>query len=453
MANAIRISRRAMITSSLAAGLTRSRKRDAPAQQGGRAGRPNVLLILADDLGYADTGPFGSRTIKTPNLEALARQGVRFTQFYANGCVCSPTRAALMTGRYQQRCGIEYVLLPKDKGKGLSPSPGTMPRLLKNAGYATAMFGKWHLGDEPAFSPPAHGFDRFFGFLESDIDYYAHKHLNGKPDLWEGDRLVERAGYLTDLLTDEALRWIKQRRGGESEPPFFLYFAPNAPHWPFQVPGKPEDIRSPKNWDAGTRADYVAMVESLDASIGKLLAALDQQGLTANTLVIFANDNGGDRLSDNSPFFHHKFTLWEGGIRVPMIMRWPGQVPAGATCSQVGITMDLLPTILSAAGVGRPREASLDGTNLLPMAKRQADPISRTLCWRFERSKQKAVRRGRWKLINDGGFNTLLFDLEADPGERTDLAFDQPQIVTELQGALNAWEADLAKSPPPFVVK
>jgi arylsulfatase A-like enzyme len=400
--------------------------------------RPNIVLILTDDLGYADLGCFGSHDIRTPAIDGLAREGVRFTNCYSNAPVCSPTRAALMTGRYQQRFGIEYVFYgARTEGKGLSPAEPTLPRMLKSAGYETGMVGKWHLGAEDEFSPNRHGFDEFFGLRNSDHDYYSHRNLDGAPDLWDNENPVRREGYSTDLFGERAVEFIRRRRSS----PFFLYAAFNAPHWPFQPPGKPGDVRTQKTWQTGDRAGYIQMVESLDRSVGRILSALDR-----NTLVIFTNDNGGERLSDNGPNFHHKFTLWEGGIHVPAIVRWPGKVPAGTTSPRITMTMDFTATVLAAAGVKPTRP--LDGLDLLQPDRQRA------LCWRYQHDpiRQKAVRKGEWKLMQDAGYD-LLFNLHEDPGERTDLAWRHPEKVAELKKDLAAWEAEMEASKPPWVVR
>ena len=342
--------------------------------------RPNIVLLLADDLGYSDLSCYGSRDIQTPALDTLARRGLRFTHCYANAPVCSPTRAALMTGRYQQRLGIEYVFYgERTAGKGLSPEEPTLPSLLKSAGYRTGMVGKWHLGAEDEFSPNRHGFDEFYGFRNSDHDYYTHRNIDGRPDLYENDRPVQHDGYSTDLFGSRAVEFI--RRKGTT--PFFLYAAFNAPHWPFQPPGRPSDIRDKSTWQHGDRAGYVQMVRNLDSNIGRILAELP-----SNTLVIFTNDNGGERLSDNSPYFHHKFTLWEGGIRVPAIMNWPGRIVAGKTTTRPAITMDFTATILSAAGVAPSR--ALDGVDLLKPGQPRIS-FGATNTPRFDRRPSAAV--------------------------------------------------------------
>lgn len=407
--------------------------------------RPNIVLFLADDLGAADVGCYGARDIRTPQIDSLARHGVRFTQCYSNGPVCTPTRAALLTGRYQQRFGLEWALTLQDRGYGLSPEHPTLARRLKDAGYRTALFGKWHLGREPEYRPNRHGFDESFGILGGNADMYSHRNMNGEPDLYENGEPVEKDGYLTDLIADRSVDFVRRK----APDPFFLYVAFNAVHWPFQPPGRPKDVRTRATWFDGSRADYARMTESMDQAIGRVLAELDRQGLKDNTLVIFTNDNGGERLSSNAPFFHHKGTLWEGGIRVPALVRWPARIRGGKTTDQPAMSMDLGATILSAAGV-EPGGAAPDGMDLLPVLTGSSKPVDRNLFWRIDRTdrKQKAVRSGNWKYVRDGDIE-LLFDLSRDPAERNDLGYRHPETVAHLRGALADWERDLARNHPP----
>ncbi len=417
--------------------------RIVPVWEQPRSKGPNVLLIVADDLGYADLGCFGCKDIRTPNLDRLAGEGVRLTDFYASP-VCSPTRASLITGRYPQRAGFEWVIRYTEKDRGLAVTDTSLPRLLKKQGYVTGLFGKWHLGYKPEFSPNAHGFDEFFGFLAADLDYYAHKDANGDPGLYENTRLVEEKGYLTDLITERSIAFLEKNAQG----PFFLEVAYNAPHWPFQTPDTPDDKRSKKTYgpETGPRADYVRMVERLDQGVGKLLDALDAAGRKEDTLVVFFSDNGGERLSDNGPLFHMKYTLWEGGIRVPCLARWPGVLPENTVSAQPVIVMDWTASILTAAGVTPPVGQPLDGQDVLPVLARTEAPRERTFFWRLPRPNeqfgQKAVRRGKWKYVLDREVE-LLFDLEKDIGERHNLAFTHPEVVKELRKALAEWEATL----------
>jgi arylsulfatase A-like enzyme len=415
--------------------------------------RPNVILILTDDLGYADLGCFGAKDIRTPAIDQLARQGVRFTQFYSNGSVCTPTRAALMTGRYQQRVGLEWALGTAYRGYGLETKETSLPRMLKDAGYATAMYGKWHLGFEPEYGPNAHGFDDFAGLLGGNVDHYSHRAIDGSDDWYENTKPVKQDGYSTDIISDKAVEYLAKRSAAPDQP-FFLYLAYNAVHWPFQAPGRPNDVRDRRTWFDGTRADYAKMVESIDRGIAKIVATLDKSRFSSNTLILFTNDNGGERLSSNQPFFHHKQTLWEGGIRVPAIAHWSGRLPAGKICTQVAASMDFTASILGACGVKPPAGRTLDGIDIFPIARGEKPQIDRTLCWRVDRTerKQKAIRKGRYKYVNDGNVDSL-YDLERDPGERVDLGYQMQTLVAELKKDLADWEADIAKAPPRTVVK
>ena len=416
------------------------------------ANRPNIVLIITDDMGYGDLGSYGATDIRTPNLDRLAREGVRFTDFYANGTTCTPTRAGLMSGRYQQRYLVEAPL-PAGSGvagemaeRGLDASPYSLPRLLKNGGYATALVGKWHLGYQPNQSPNAHGFDWFFGLKSGYHDYWRHHDSRGQPDLWENDARVTVEGYTTDLITTKAIEFIEQN----ATRPFFVDVAYNAPHWPFQRPDTPTvavgNARFLKPADSVTssRADYVAMVERMDRGVGAILATLERKGLTRNTIVIFTNDNGGEWLSNNAPLFNRKWTTWEGGIRVPAIMRWPGRIPAGTVTPQVGVTMDLTASVLAAAKVRVPTGARPDGINLLPILERMAPVASRTLFWRStqENRVMHAVREGDMKIVVDGS-HLYLYDVRKDPGERKDLARLRTDVARRLRLKLTAWEKDV----------
>jgi arylsulfatase A-like enzyme len=415
---------------------------------------PNIVLVIMDDLGYGDVGSYGASDANTPNIDRLAREGVKFTDFYANHADCSPTRTALIAGRYQQRYGIESPLRYDDP-RHLPPSDTSLPRLLKNAGYATGLIGKWHLGVEAAAGPNRHGFDEFWGFRRGAVDYYTHNVATiaavklDAPihDLYHNEEPTTSSAYLTDEITRRAEAFIQQRASG----PFFLEVAYNATHWPYQRPDLPEGKRA---WDhyreTGTREDYIAMLERADQGIGRILDALDRLKLAENTLVMFTSDNGGEWLSRNAPLFHRKGTLWEGGIRVPLLLRWPARLAAGTTSSQVGITMDLTASILAVAGV-KPRDNYRpDGIDLIgPLQKGAA--VDRTLFWRMPPAPgaagtppvtQRAVRRGNWKYIDDRG-QYFLFDVRTDPGERHDVAQQHAGLVRELRSLVATWEADV----------
>ena len=416
--------------------------------------RANVVLFVMDDLGYGDVGSYGVADAKTPHIDRLAREGVRFTDFYANHANCSPTRTALITGRYQQRYGIESPLRHDDP-RHLLPSDTSLPRLLKNAGYATGLFGKWHLGYQAASGPNRHGFDDFWGFRRGAVDYYTHnvattaavKLESPIHDLYDNENPTKSTAYLTDEITRRAEAFLRRHAGL----PFFLEVSYNAPHWPYQRPDLPEGKRG---WDdyreSGTRADYVAMLERADQGIGRILDALDRLKLTENTLVIFTSDNGGEWLSRNAPLFHRKSSLWEGGIRVPLLMRWPRRLGAGVSSSQVGITMDLTASILAAAAVKPPSDYRPEGIDLVALLQKDA-PVDRTLFWRLPPAPnsvgtppatQRAARRENWKYLDDRG-QYFLFDLSADPGERQDVAQQHPHVMRELRALVAKWEADV----------
>jgi arylsulfatase A-like enzyme len=446
------------------------------------ATRPNVVLVIMDDVGYGDYGSYGAPDIKTPNVDSLAKDGTKLTDFYAAPS-CSPTRAALISGRYQQRYRIEVPLGtppraggpgggaatpapaapagPAAAGRGAAPGRGaaapvpasqglvatgrSLPQLLKNNGYRTALIGKWHLGYSKETSPGAHGFDYFFGLKSGLIDYYQHTDQSGNHDLYENEEHAHVQGYSTDLFTQKSIKFIEESAGT----PFFLEVAYNAAHWPFQVPDQPSVAPGNGRFvqpqeQASTRADYVKILERADQGLGQILATLEKRGLTKNTLVIFTNDNGGEWLSRNAPLFHKKQSVWEGGVRVPLLMKWPGRIPAKQTSKQVGIVMDLTATVLAATGSPVPPGAKLEGIDLLPLLQKGAKPAERTLYFRYTLAtrRQRAVRQGDWKLMIDGP-NNMLFNLAADPGERNDLAASRQDMMAKLFPLIGAWEADV----------
>jgi arylsulfatase A-like enzyme len=415
----------------------------APAAHGqpASAQRPNVVLIITDDVGYGDFGVYGATDIRTPNVDRLAREGVRLTDFYA-APTCTPTRASLITGRYQQRVGLEAALPsagPRDRG--LTPTGRSLPQLLKNNRYATGLIGKWHLGWKPEFGPNEHGFDYFFGFKSGAIDFYTHESANGTDDLFENDRPVRVDGYMTDLITAHAVRFIEQHAGEA----FFLDVSYNAAHWPFQVPDHHSVAKaianpSPLDDPAPTRRDYAAMLERADQGVGQILQTLARLGLERNTLVIFTNDNGGEWLSRNTPLFNRKGTLWEGGIRVPAIFRWPGRLPAGRLSAQPAIFMDLTASILAATRTPVPADARLEGIDLLPILEGRSPQVERSLFWRTQN--QKAVRKGDWKLLAQGEA-LFLFNLRTDISERTDASAQRMDLVRAMRPLIDAWEADV----------
>ena len=337
---------------------------------------------------------------------------------------------------------------PADYDRGLPVTGRSLPQVLKNAGYTTALIGKWHLGWKPQYSPLRHGFDYFFGFKSGFIDFYTHTSPDSPThdDLFENDSAVKVGGYMTDLITDRTVRYIERN----ARRPFFIDVAYNAPHWPYQVPDRPTVARDsgrhlgPFDDSTSTRADYAAMMERVDQGVGRILDAIDQAGLRNNTIVIFTNDNGGEWLSRNGPLFQHKMSVWEGGIRVPAIIRWPGRIPANTVSRQVGITMDLTASILAVANASLPAGTKLDGINLFPMLEGRAPLVERTLFWRAHAARQqRAVRSGEWKLITDVG-RPLLFNLKDDIGERRNVIAEQPAVARRLRDLLVAWEREVA---------
>ncbi|KAF1022889.1 MAG: Arylsulfatase [Paracidovorax wautersii] len=402
---------------------------------------PNILFILADDLGWADLGVYGQTDFDTPHLDRLAGEGVRFTQAYANSAVCSATRFALITGRYQYRLpgGLEEPLVRVADGLGLPPEHPTLPSLLKAQGYDTALIGKWHLGRPPQYGPLKSGYDSFFGNHAGAIDYFTHKPGVGEhlaPDLWEGDVPVERTGYYTQILADEATRYIEQRPAGSA--PFFLSLHFTAPHWPWEGPGDEavsRDIKDLFHADGGSLKKYAEIVQALDAAVGQVLAAVEASGQGDNTLVVFTSDNGGERFSQNWPFIGQKTELLEGGLRVPTLLRWRARL-APQVQEQVTITADWLPTLLAAAGAAPHPDYPSDGENILPILEGQAPPHPRTLYWRYKAQSQRALRDGDLKYlrIND---NEFLFDVVTDVRERANLKDRRPHDFARLKAL---WE-------------
>ena len=425
---------------------------------------PNVIMLLVDDMGYADLSCMGSKDIHTPNIDRIAAEGVKMTDFYANAPVCSPTRVAFLTGRWQQRTGIEWAIgLTSEEEKrvngelievserftmGLMPDPTSIALQLKSHGYATACYGKWHMGFKPEHNPLKHGFDEYFGIIGGQCDYYRYHYIDGMKQLYEGMEMTTAEGYITDLINQRTVGFINEHAAGG---PFFIYVPYNAVHHPYQVPDDPSQYYTAENKNDGTRTGYAKMLERIDQGVGDMLAALEKSGELDNTLLIFTNDNGGERFSDNRPLFNHKTTLWEGGIRVPCLLRWPEGLPQGKVSSQVGITMDLTATILAAAGVPLPQDPPYDGIDLLPMLRGEKPEVERTLAWRVDRTRRrmKAIRCGDWKYVQDDMVE-MLFNLRADIGEHRDLYYEQLDKVKELKAKLADWEAEVDRVPPPI---
>lgn len=408
--------------------------------------RPNIILILADDVGYGDVGCYGNETITTPNIDALAKGGVRFTDFHSNSPVCSPTRAALLTGHYQQRCGIEGVILARgSRDKGMAPEEITFAEVLKTAGYTTAILGKWHLGYQVKFNPANQGFDVFRGYVSGNVDYHSHIDPAGYEDWWHNTQKIAETGYTTDLITDHAVRFIEQHK----DEPFCLYLPHEAAHSPYQGRSDPS-CRGPNAvlnnlYDRKGRKDragaYKEMIEVMDEGIGRIVKTVKRLGLEHKTFIFFCSDNGGKLAQSNRPLRGSKRSLWEGGHRVPAIAYWPGRTKPGTVTDETTIGMDLFATIIAIAGASLPVGLKLDGVNLLPMLLEGKKLPSRTLFWRFE--EQKAVRKGPWKLLVRKNGQTL-YNLADDLGEKKDLAVADPERVKQLQAELSAWEEEVS---------
>jgi arylsulfatase A-like enzyme len=415
--------------------------RSAKAQQ-----RPNVVFILADDLGYGDLSCYGRPDYDTPELDALASQGLKFTSNYSAAPVCTPTRCAFITGRYPQRLpvGLEEPLGRASPEVGIPNGHPTIATRMRGAGYATALIGKWHLGWKPEFNPTRHGFDEFFGALSGALDYFTHvaPDAGGEsvPDLWENETRIERDGYLTDLFTDRAIDYVTRPH----DKPFFLSLHYTAPHSPWEGPDDSGVDHAGHGvgpmTDGGSLGAFAKMMLSMDANIGRLLEALDRAGLARNTVVIFTSDNGGERYSYQWPFSFQKLYLNEGGIRVPAIVRWPGVVAPNGVTDQPAITMDWTATILALAGATPDPRYSLDGESLLPTLRGEREVYERALFWRTRT--REGARIGDWKYLKDGD-DERLYDLAVDVGEKTDLKTKQPAAFTRVKGRYDAWAGEM----------
>ena len=454
------ITRRALISSALT----------VPAVLRAQRGeRPNVLVVVLDDLGCADLGYLGASDMRTPHFDALARGGVVCEQWYANAPVCAPSRASILSGRHPHRAGVP------GNGGVLRPSMPTLASVAKSAGYRTAAIGKWHLGYGPTTRPNAHAFDYFYGFLSGCVDFYSHRYYWGDPrrvnyhDLWRNnDEVFDNGIYLTERIADEAVGFIERNR----REPFLGYVAFNAPHYPMHAPDK-----YMKRFEGlgRERQTYNAMVSAVDDGLGRITTALRSNGLIENTLIWFVGDNGATTekragldqqyatAGSNGRFRGFKFSLFDGGMHVPSIVHWPARIKAGAVVREVGQSMDILPTVCAATGLKTPD--GLNGSNVLPMLTEGARTPHSELLWQTGDPKggQTAIRRGKWKLVingrthegRDGGNQPLtgddalwLSDLDADPGETRNLRKENPKLVDELATVLGRWAESMAAENP-----
>lgn len=396
---------------------------------------PNIVVILADDLGQRDMAMYGG-WVKTPHLEQMARQGMRFTDFHTNSSVCSPTRVAFLTGRYQQRAGIVDVIVgAREPDQGLRPTTPTIPRVFKDNGYATAIFGKWHVGHQDEYNPIQHGFDEYVGFLNGGSDF--HKHGAWRVGLKQQDV----PGYTTHIITDRGVDFIKRNK----EKPFFLYLSHAAVHNPYQtiedtpenrVPGEKKHAINDKN-----RARYKWMLEDLDKGVGQILDTLTEQGLAENTLVFFFSDNGAVGMSPKEfrQFRGGKFSNYEGGHRVPAIAWWPGKVKPGTTSDALVLGFDLFPTFTDIAGLTQHVPDNFDGISLKDHLIKQADVPDRDIFFGYEPKLGTAMRSGKWKMIIKNG-EVQLYDLEADIKETTNIADQHPEQVKTMQKAIEQFK-------------
>lgn len=424
--------------------------------------QPNVIFIMTDDQGYGDLSCMGSCDVHTPHIDRLAAAGVRFTCGYSGSPVCSPSRACLLTGRYPGNAGVRAILAGQRHASGLTPRVPTLAAALKSGGYDTACIGKWHLGLKEECRPNRNGFDYFFGFLAGCIDYYSHIFYHGMGgrgndpthDLWENDSEIYNNGaYFTDLVTEKSVEYIRTHAGGDK--PFFLYTAYNAPHYPLHAPEKYTQRFRHLPWD---RQMMAAMLAGVDDGIGEMLAALAQTRILEDTIIYYQSDNGPSRESRNwldgnpDPYYGsssgglkgHKYSLFEGGIRVPMLLSWQGQIPGGQVIDAPVLAADLFPTVLAAAGLSSAPYA-LDGCDILPVVTANAPSSHDMIFWEMEG--QTAVRQGKYKLVLSGVLEefaqpqdaVFLADLEADPAEAHNLAEALPALAARLKDAALAW--------------
>jgi len=398
------------------------------------AQRPNVIIILADDLGCGDISLYDGLT-KTPRIDQMAREGVWFTDFHSNSSVCSPTRVAFLTGRYQQRVGIVDVIVGPKDNKGLEPSEVTISSLMKNAGYRTAIFGKWHCGHDLRHNPTKHGFDEFIGFLNGGCDYNNHK------DWLDGTEVKEQKGYSTHIITDKSVDFIKRNKDN----PFFLYVPHQAVHNYYQIPSDPPGTRGrdiPLNGQEA-RDRYKIMLEELDKSVGRILDTIKELDLEENTFVFFFSDNGAVNLGGGPlPFRGGKFSNYEGGHRVPAVARWPGRIKAGWTSDELIVGMDLLPTVMDIVGVDISKQRKFDGISIKDHLLNQADLPDRRVFFGYEPKLGTAMRDGHWKMQTKGDVAEL-YDLSKDIKETTNVADKYPKRTEEMKAAIEKWKLEV----------
>ena len=414
----------------------------------------NFIFIVADDLGYADLGCYGGRAPVSPNLDALAAQGARFVNGYSNSPVCSPTRFALMTGRYQYwvRGASEEPMAGNARGHpelGLFPHLPTLPSMLKEKGYHTALIGKWHLGYRPHFGPEKSGYMHHFGPMSGGVSYYSHSGRAGGSDMELDGQPHDEPGYLTDLISRRAVQYVKDRAADRQ--PFLLSLHYTAPHWPWETRAQgqidPDIVKDISHLDGGNVEIYQTMIQEMDEGIGWVVDALRETGQLEDTFIVFTSDNGGERFSDNWPLVGGKMDLTEGGIRVPYIVHWPkGLAQAGFTSEQHCMTMDWTATILDIAGVQLPKGHSLDGVSMVPVLKDPSHAFERPMHWRMKHNDQRALRLGPWKYLKVNE-HEYLFNIDRDARERANQAKREPERLQAMRGAYEAWAAQVPAVP------
>ncbi len=405
------------------------------------AEKPNIILIMADDMGYGDIGCYGSKSIKTPVLDKMAADGIKFTDYHSNGAVCTPTRASLLTGNYQQRVGLEGVINAQMDKRiyGIADSEVTMAEIFQKSGYQTGIFGKWHLGYQPEFNPTHHGFNEFYGYVSGNVDYISHRDGIGIYDWWHNTDTCYDEGYVTDLITNQALKFIESNKNK----PFLLYLPHEAPHFPYQGRNDKADRLPGLNFEMlGSRSDkkqaYKEMVEIMDENIGRVLEKLKELNLDKNTFVFFCSDNGATSMGNNGALNGFKSSLWEGGHRVPAIAWYPGKIKPGKIADDPVISMDVLPTLLNVAGISN--KVRFDGEDFSKLLFSEKEMKKRPLFWRFQN--QWVVRMENWKYLKIKE-KEYLFDLAKDLGETTNLKDENPVMIKKFKTLLKDWEKEM----------
>lgn len=437
------LSRRGVLATALgASSLLFTRQELAAQDRVDGDGPPNVIFILADDLGYGDLGSFGN-VYQTPNIDRIGTQGIKMTQAYANSAICSPTRVGLMTGQYQNRfrVGLEEPLGPNGSEIGLDPATPTMPRYMQELGYRTALVGKWHMGEPPLFGPQRSGYDRFYGIHGGATDYFVPQEMPAMAR-HDGEQIMQSHRYLTDELGDRAITEIRQAHADDV--PLFLSLHFTAPHWPWEGPEDRRIAESLTNLftpDIGNIETFQAMMTALDDNVGHIMRVLAELDIADNTIVVFTSDNGGERYSNVWPLTGMKGELLEGGIRVPVLARWPARIPAGIVSDQTAMSMDWMPTFVAAAGAAPEMIEATDGINLLPMLQ-GGSTVSRKLFWQYKANDQAALRDGEWKYLRLAG-SEYLFNLDYDEHERANFADREPERFARMKQEHAEWSATM----------